>query len=145
MTRITQQVSNEIPTSSMADIAFLLIIYFMVTATFTATRGLDLGLSPEDQQAEIDPIESVLVEVHTNGALTVDSRPMPLSDLLDYLKPKLILRPDKPVIVYPDLDASYGLMVDVLDELRQGSAKLALGQEIVISIPTRREAATFWK
>ena len=35
---------DEIPTSTMADIAFLLIIYFMVTTTFAATRGLDFSL-----------------------------------------------------------------------------------------------------
>ena len=33
-------VDDEIPTASMADIAFLLIIYFMVTTTFAATRGI---------------------------------------------------------------------------------------------------------
>ena len=32
----------------MADIAFLLIVYFMVTTTFAATRGLDFSLPPED-------------------------------------------------------------------------------------------------
>ncbi len=38
------QVDDEIPTASMADIAFLLIIYFMVTTTFAATRGIDFSL-----------------------------------------------------------------------------------------------------
>ena len=35
---------SEIPTSSMADIAFLLIIFFMVTAVISATKGLELSL-----------------------------------------------------------------------------------------------------
>ena len=43
-----RQVDEDIPTSSMADIAFLLIIYFMVTTTFTATRGLDFALPQEE-------------------------------------------------------------------------------------------------
>ena len=37
-------VNDEIPTASMADITFLLIIFFMVTNTFAATRGLDFAL-----------------------------------------------------------------------------------------------------
>ncbi len=46
----------EIPTSSMADIAFLLIIFFMVTAVFSATKGLELTLSEEDAEGgEQDP------------------------------------------------------------------------------------------
>jgi len=144
MRRTLPGISDEIPTSSMADIAFLLIIYFMVTAAFTATRGLDFGLPKDDEQVEIDPVESVLVEVHANGSLTVDSRPMALAGLLDYLKPKLLWNPEKPVIVKTDLEASYGLMVDVLDELREGRSRLALDKEIVISIPTRREMDPFW-
>ena len=40
----------EIPTSSMADIAFLLIIFFMVTAVFSATKGLTFALPKEEQQ-----------------------------------------------------------------------------------------------
>ena len=39
----------EIPTASMADIAFLLIIFFMVTAVFSATKGLDFALPKEEQ------------------------------------------------------------------------------------------------
>ena len=35
----------------MADIAFLLIIYFMVTTTFAATRGLDFSLPQEDDRS----------------------------------------------------------------------------------------------
>lgn len=50
----TQRTNDEIPTSSMADIAFLLIIYFMVTATFTATRGLDLEM-PAEQENDPSP------------------------------------------------------------------------------------------
>lgn len=42
----TRVVSSEIPTASMADIAFLLVIYFMLTITFAATQGLDLASRP---------------------------------------------------------------------------------------------------
>ena len=139
----TVPASDEIPTSSMADIAFLLIIYFMVTTTFTATRGLDFGVPP-DEAGPIDPIESVLVEVHAAGPLSVDRHELPLGDLLAYLAPKLRANPSKPVILRPDAETPYGRMVDVLDELRQGRERLALADDIVISIPTSREVDAFW-
>ena len=57
-------VSDEIPTSSMADIAFLLIIYFMVTTTFAATRGLDFALPKDDDSPpQVEKEESVLIEI----------------------------------------------------------------------------------
>lgn len=134
-----------IPTSSFADIAFLLLVYFMITTTFTATRGLDFSLPDEDDAVlEIDPVEAVLVEVLEDGALRVDRQAIELAGLLPYLAPKLVRNPDKPVIVQPAPETSYGHAVAVIDELRQGKKRLGLEEEIRISLPTRAEIARFW-
>ena len=129
----------------MADIAFLLIIYFMVTTTFAATRGLDFSL-PKDEQDNtplVDKEESVLIEIQPGGALLVDGKSMNLDGVLDYLKPKLERNPMKPVIIRPDPNAEYGGMVDVFDELRQAPDKI--GMEVKnVSIPTQREIEMFW-
>ena len=140
----SQGPDGEIPTSSMADIAFLLIVFFLVAASFAATRGLDFALPEEQDSKLIDPVDSVLVEVRAGGALEVDGRAMVLEGLLDYLEPKLRQAPDKPVIVRPVEGASYGNAVDVLDELRSGKSRLGLATEIQITLPTWREVAMFW-
>lgn len=129
----------EIPTSSMADVAFLLIIFFLVTSTFAATRGLDFRLPEQTETAPIDPVEAVLVEVQAEGSLRVDGRPMALAALGSYLRPRLRQDPAKPVIVRTDPAAPYGRTVDVLDELRQLPDRLGLPGEIVIALPTQRE------
>jgi biopolymer transport protein ExbD len=136
-------VNEEIPTASMADIAFLLIVYFMVTTTFAATRGLDFSLPQEEDTPLIDKEESVLIEIRPGGVLMVDNRPMQLSEVLDYLKPKLERNPMKPVIIRPDETAEYGYMVDVFDELRQAKDKIGIEVKNV-SIPTQREIQMFW-
>jgi biopolymer transport protein ExbD len=137
-------VSDEIPTASMADIAFLLIIYFMVTTTFAATRGLDFSLPQEEQDTPlVDKEESVLIEIQPGGALLVDGKSMPLDQVLEYLKPKLERNPSKPVIIRPDPMAEYGGMVDVFDELRQAPDKIGMPVKNV-SIPTQREIEMFW-
>ena len=127
----------------MADIAFLLIIYFMVTTTFAATRGLDFSLPQEEDTPLIDKEESVLIEIQPGGVLMVDNRAMQLSEVLDYLKPKLERNPMKPVIIRPDEIAEYGYMVDVFDELRQAKDKIGIEVKNV-SIPTQREIQMFW-
>ena len=136
-------VSDEIPTASMADIAFLLIIYFMVTTTFAATRGLDFSLPQEEDTPLVDKEESVLIEIQPGGVLMVDNRSMPLSEVLEYLKPKLERNPMKPVIIRPNEIAEYGYMVDVFDELRQAKDKIGIEVKNV-SIPTQREIQMFW-
>lgn len=136
-------VSDEIPTASMADITFLLIIFFMVTSTFAATRGLDFALPKEDKNPPIiEKEEAVLIAIRPGGALEVDGRPMQLGGILDYLKPKLTNNPNKPVIIRPDPNAAYGDMVRVYDLLRRGKD---LGVEVRnISLPTQREIDQFW-
>ena len=134
----------EIPTSSMADIAFLLIIYFMLTTTFAATRGLDFALPKDDNNPPmIEKEESVLIEIQPGGNLVVDGSGMQLGDILDYLKPKLERNPMKPVIIRPLEAAEYGYMVDVFDELRQAEDKIGIPVRNV-SIPTQREIDAFW-
>lgn len=139
-----KSVSADIPTSSMADVTFLLIIYFVISGAFSATRGLDLTFPP-DSPAEVDPVESVLVEVRAPGELVVDRRPLALVGLLEYLRPRLTQNPDKPVILKALEGAPYGAMVDVLDELRQGRDRLGLDREISVALPTEREQALWWR
>jgi len=135
--------SDEIPTSSMADIAFLLIIYFMITTTFAATRGLDWALPQEEEDTpQVEKEEAVLVEIQPDGQFIVDGDPMEPENIVDYLLPKLERNPKKPVIIRPDENAPYGYMVEVFDELRQGEEEH--GITINISIPTRREIEMFW-
>jgi biopolymer transport protein ExbD len=136
-------VSDEIPTASMADITFLLIIFFMVTNTFAATRGLDFAVPKEEKNTgAIEREESVLISIHSGGAIEVDGRSMRLDQILEYLKPKLQINQTKPVIIRPDPDSAYGDMVKVYDVLRGGKDK---GVEVKnISIPTQREIDQFW-
>lgn len=136
--------SAEIFTGSMADISFLLIIYFMVTMAFSATRGMDFALPEENEKVtEIKQEDAVDILVQPGGTLQVDGKPMPLEGLLPYVKSKLLQNPEKPVILRTDPNATYGNMITVFDELRQAPEKV--GIEIkTISIPTRREIENIW-
>jgi biopolymer transport protein ExbD len=129
----------EIFTNSMADVSFLLVIFFIVTSVLTASRGLDLALPepvPDDEEVEFD--ESVDVHVLTNGSIEVDGRPMQISNLLPYIAPRLEADPLKPVILRTDEGATYAAMISVLDELRMAPQKVGFEIEN-LAIPTLRE------
>ena len=138
------RIPDEIPTSSMADIAFLLIIFFMVTAAFAGDRGLDFSFPKDEPARTIETVHSVLVRVKAHGGLEVDRKPMGLDGLLPYLEPILKQNPTKPVILQTDDDASYGAMITVFDTLRQAPKTLGLPGEIQISLPSKRETSGFW-
>lgn len=115
-----REVPAEIPTASMADVAFLLIIFFLVTSIYSVTRGIQFSLPKHDEAAlTAEPEAATLIEIASNGALTVDNRQMPLADLQGYLRPRLQRNPTKSVILQTSLDAPYHAMTDVFDELRQ--------------------------
>ena len=127
--------SPEIPTSSMADIAFLLIVFFMVTSVFSVTRGLEFQLPRPTESADSSPEEAVHIHIEPAGATcayTVDGELMGLTDINVYLLPKLARNPNKFVIIDPAPNAPYRCMVDAFDELKQGDVKN-------ISIPTAAE------
>ncbi len=140
--KIKKKKSNpEIPTSSMADIAFLLIVFFMVTSVFSVTRGLEFQLprdqpqNPQDASAE----EAVHIHIAPSGGdciFTVDKEVMFLEDINAYLQPKLARNPNKFVIIDPAPNAPYRCMVDAFDELKIGDVKN-------ISIPTAAEKAAW--
>lgn len=145
MKLIKKKPDDEIPTSSMADIAFLLIVYFMVTTTFAATRGLDFALPKDDDTPPVvEKEDSVLIDIQPDGTILVDQKIKQLDEILDYLKPKLEANAKKPVIIKPSPETPYRYMVEVFDVLRQGKDILELKDEINVSIPTQREIESFW-
>ena len=135
--------SDEIPTSSMADIAFLLIVFFMVTAVFSATKGLDFKLPKEQDDAPPETEDAVFIKVHTDGSVLVDCKGMEGPEILDYLEPKLARNPEKPVILYTDPYAPYQAMIAVYDVL--GTPKVEDdGYKVKnISVPTQSEVQEY--
>ncbi len=139
-----KDIESEIFTGSMADISFLLIIYFMVTSVFSATKGLDFQLPKDDTNTpEIKKEDSIDVHVMPGGQIQVDGKNMALEQILPYIAEKLKQNPDKPVILRTDPDATYGDMIAVFDELRQAKDKIGMNIK-TISIPTQREIQNIW-
>ena len=129
----------EIPVNSFADIAFLLIVFFMVTSVFSVTRGLEFQLPRQENTTETTAEEAVHIFIERSGAncsFTVDGILTALGDINVYLQPKLARNPNKFVIIDPAPNAPYRCMVDAFDELKIGNVKN-------ISIPTTAEKAAW--
>jgi biopolymer transport protein ExbD len=133
----------EIPTSSMADIAFLLIIFFMVTAVFSATKGLDFKLPQDDDKSPPEHEEAVFIKVGPDSSITVDCQPMELDEILSYLEPKLTRDAEKPVILYTDAYAPYQAMIAVYDVLGEPDYEPHGYKVKNISVPTQSEVAEY--
>ena len=130
--------ATEIPTSSMADIAFLLIIFFMLTAVFTSSRGLQFAFPKDDpNDLNVQPEEAVHIKIVGEGQFLVDKTPMSLEQMGGYIQVKMEQNPEKPVIIQTEPQVPYYVMIDVFDLLRYLEVKN-------ISIPTKSEIER-WK
>ena len=129
------QRSPEVPTSS---IAFLLIIFFMLTAVFTSNRGLQFAFPKEDPtRLDVQPEEAVHIKITGEAQYLVDKTPMPLGSLASYVEAKMGQNPNKPVIIQTQGHVPYRVMIEVFDVLRQLEVKN-------ISVPTESEVER-WK
>jgi len=137
--RIARRERNaEIPTASMADIAFLLIIFFMLTAVITYTQGLRFQFPKDDPtELNIQPEEAIHIKIIGEGQFEVDRVPMTLEEIGGYIQSKMGQNASKPVIIQTMPDVPYFVMIDIFDLLKQLEVKN-------ISIPTESEIER-WK
>jgi biopolymer transport protein ExbD len=123
----------EVPTASMADIAFLLIIFFMLTAVYSSTRGLEFAFPKDDpQQRDVQPQEAIHVKIVGDKQFVVDRTPMTIEQMAGYVDQKMQEVPDKPVIIHALPDVPYYSMIDAFDVLKRLEVQN-------ISIPTQTE------
>jgi biopolymer transport protein ExbD len=115
---------QEIPTASLADISFLLLIFFLSTCMFTLEEGIPLVL-PGRSSGTLKVKRSAVCVVQTrpDGTITVDKEPATLIQVRRIVETKLAQNENLVVVIETHPDSEYGLMVDVLDELRLANAR----------------------
>ncbi len=136
--------SADLFTDSIADVSFLLLIFFIVTSVITTARGLDLAIPPPPTDDEgIVMQKSLDIHVLASGGIEVDTQPMKIHEVLPYIRDRLSIEPTKPIILRTDADASYFDMIDVPDELRQSQQKIGMELDNLV-IPTLKEQQIYW-
>jgi len=113
----------------MSDIAFLLIIFFMLSTTFVKESGLELTLPGAESADELDKPEEILVSVGRDKTIRVDMEPATLETLPQVLQRKLAQRRNKVVTVRADEGIEYGFVVAVMDVPKSLGAQLNLAVE----------------
>jgi len=117
-----------IPTASMADIAFLLLIFFLVATVIDVDTGLGLTL-PEivenQEEVKVDPNRMAAVLVNENGDVLIDGNVVPVFQIKDLLKARIASKNDLPknkkmiVSLKTDRKTVYNVYIAALDQIKQ--------------------------
>lgn len=117
------KVESVIPTASMADISFLLIIFFMVSTVFVRYRGLAVELPDAEKIEKLESRRNVTgIWIDRQGQIIVDDQPVPLDQVAKLFNDKMRANPRLIVSIKSDEQAQFGLVSDVLEELRRAEA-----------------------
>ncbi len=115
---------GEIPTSSMADIAFLLLIFFLVTTTIDTDKGLGIVLPPPgDIEIEIRKENILNCLINSQGKVLLGEEPISVAQIHRVVGQKL-RKNDKLIIsVKSHPKTTYNDYVRVIDQLKMADAK----------------------
>lgn len=124
-----QRVSDEIPTASLADIAFLLLIFFLTTTVFNEEKGLPIVLPEQAEEQDVSPKNIIFFLVQADGRVVVRRGESEQEQVVSYRDVEGILRTelaanDKLIAaIKTDPGAAYRHMINVLDEVKLAGAE----------------------
>jgi len=118
----TTKKETYIPTSSMGDIAFLLLVFFMVTVVFTEETGLVVKL-PRAEAGE-EGIRELISNIYINdaGKISIDDMIVRPEDVAAVMSQKVASNPFLIVAFKTDKYTPYGIVSDVMEGLKEASA-----------------------
>ena len=124
MIKKKSRVTSEFSTASLSDINFLLLIFFLVSTMFAVDRGLPMALPGKTSKTVKLKRENVLsIQAYPNGSIVItDVGPVSLREIKPIIEQKLLENDKLVTVIETHPDADYGLMIDILDELRLANA-----------------------
>lgn len=117
--------SAEIPTASLADIVFLLLLFFLVTTTIDVDKGIGLALPEKGEQKEVNKKNLTNLLINAQGQVRLDKEPIEISMIRSTLEAKIAQNPLLIVSVKTDKKTSYDVYIKVLDQVKQAFGKNA--------------------
>jgi len=116
------KVDSEIPNASMSDIAFLLLIFFMVSTTFVKEKGLKVDLPRAEAIQKINRQNAATIYVSRSGLISIDDFATQVDQIQFVMQNKIAENPALITSFRTDKDTEYGIMVDVMNELKRANA-----------------------
>ena len=107
-------VYDEINVTPMLDLAYVLLIIFIILTTATV-QGIKVNLPKASAQPSLAENKTKAISITADGTIYLDTFPVTLPELENLLRQYKSVNPDLPVIIKADSSIQYQRVVDVLD------------------------------
>ena len=108
---------SEVNLTPMLDVVFIMLIFFIVTASFVKEAGIDVN-RPDAATAEKKERGNILVAITSNGQIWIDKRQVDPRALRANIERLHAENPEGSVVIQADKDSKNGLLVQVMDAAR---------------------------
>ncbi len=123
MIRKREKEDVEIPSSSLADIAFLLLVFFLVCTTIDVDKGLNMVLPPTDvEEQKINPKNITNLLINDAGQVLLDNELIKVRDIERIIREKIANNNKLIVSLKTTRGTKYDVYIDVLDQLKRSKA-----------------------
>ena len=113
---------QEIPSASMADIAFLLLVFFLITTTISMDKGIGLVLPAIGEELEVNPKNLAKVLVNATGQVLLDDEPVLMNQLRGKVRTMLSRNSKLIISVKTSPQTKHHTYLNVLDQLKMAGA-----------------------
>jgi biopolymer transport protein ExbD len=122
----------EVDLTPMLDVVFIMLIFFIVTASFIKEVGIELN-RPDSGEATktVTENENILIQLTNEGLIFIDRRSVDIRAVRANIERLHAERPNGQVVVAPGPASANGLLVEVMDQARlAGISDISLAAEV---------------
>jgi len=119
---------SKINLTPMLDVVFIMLIFFIVTATFVKEVGLDVNQPEDDKPQTVDPDKkSIVVRITSRDRIIIARRDVDVRSVRANIERLHAENPEAPVIIQPHPESRTETMIHIMDSARQaGVANVSL-------------------
>ncbi|MEM1191488.1 MAG: biopolymer transporter ExbD [Pseudomonadota bacterium] len=116
-----EEESADIDLTPMLDVVFIMLIFFIVVASFIKEAGIEVN-RPDNNQSDPSDAQSILVQIRSDDQIWMENRRVDARAVRANIQRLLAADPEQPVSIKVDKGATANTVIDVADAAREAGA-----------------------
>ena len=117
--KLKEPEEGEVDLTPMLDVVFIMLIFFIVTATFVKEIGIDVTSPDKNQNVKDADKQSIVIQITSRDRIMIRSRDIDKRAIRANIERLHAESPDAPVVVQPHPESTTETMIHVMDSARQ--------------------------